>query len=307
MIGSALKKLAVANGMTVAHGVAYGFLRGYATTLWEGSGYKTMCISTRFADNATRYAFTEKLQELALDKEYKLNKLEVQEKLITVVFADTIGTMKRVEGLIEVFFPLLEQYKASRSDICPECGMMLADGHWKLVNGIAVYVHEACAQQIRETIDTRNKERLSTGNYFTGAIGALLGSALGSVVWAVLAVIGYVASIVGLLIGFLAEKGYSLLGGKKGWGKLVILIIAVLLGVVIGNFSALVYYVASEYGVAVGDSIRAVYEGVMYEPEIRSALISDSLLGSVFAALGVIGLMRATKQEAAGVKFIDLT
>ena len=38
MIGSALKKMARENGMTVQGGVAYGSLRGFAATLSEGSG-----------------------------------------------------------------------------------------------------------------------------------------------------------------------------------------------------------------------------------------------------------------------------
>ncbi len=306
MIGSGLRKLAAANGMKVEHGVAYGFLRGYATTLSEGSGIKTMVLSTRFADSAARYAFTEKIQAMGLDKEYKLNALEVQEKLIRVIFLDTIGTMKRIEGFIEVFFPMLDQHGASHSDICPECGMMLTDGRWKLVNGIAIYVHEACGERIRSTIETNNQERLSTGNYFTGAIGALLGSVIGSVVWTILAVIGYIASIAGLLIGFLAEKGYSLLGGKKGWGKLVILIIAVILGVVVGNLACEVYYCVTEAGFSVGESITAVLVLVMLEPEVRSTFIINTLLGLVFAALGVFGIMRATKNEAKGAKYIDL-
>lgn len=46
MIGIGLKKLASENNMTVASGVAYGDLHGYAATLSEGAGYKLLVITT---------------------------------------------------------------------------------------------------------------------------------------------------------------------------------------------------------------------------------------------------------------------
>ena len=42
MIGSALKKFAQQNGLTVDKGIAYGSLNGIAVTLCEGSGWKQM-------------------------------------------------------------------------------------------------------------------------------------------------------------------------------------------------------------------------------------------------------------------------
>ena len=57
MIGSVYKKFAKENGLKVAKGVAYGSLRGYASTLSEGIGYKQIQIVTIFPD-------MEKLNEL---------------------------------------------------------------------------------------------------------------------------------------------------------------------------------------------------------------------------------------------------
>ena len=50
MIGSGLKKLAKTHGMTVANGIAYGSLMGYATTFSEGAGYKSIAIATNFPE-----------------------------------------------------------------------------------------------------------------------------------------------------------------------------------------------------------------------------------------------------------------
>ena len=46
MIGTGLKKLANENGMKVANGLAYGTFHGYSAAFWDGSGTKTMMLST---------------------------------------------------------------------------------------------------------------------------------------------------------------------------------------------------------------------------------------------------------------------
>ena len=306
MIGSGLRKLAAAKGMKVANGVAYGALHGYGATFSEGSGIKTLVFSTRFAEIAQKVAFTEHLQTLGLDKEFKLRSLDVQDKVIYVVFLDTIGTMKRIEAFIDRFIPILDRFGASKVDVCPECGMMLTDGRWKLVNGIAIYVHEACAERIRSVIQTGNEERLSTGSYLSGAAGAILGATGGAVAWAILMLLGYIASLAGYLIGFLAEKCYNLFRGKKGVGKIVILLLAVIFGVILGNVSAVVISIMRGVGCGVADSVLFFLALVAQDPEVQAALIKDTLLGLFFAALGVATIIARTKQEVTGPKFIDL-
>ena len=57
MIGSGLKKLANQYGMRISDGIAYGRLMGFATTLCEGSGWKRVDITTRFANTEQQKAF----------------------------------------------------------------------------------------------------------------------------------------------------------------------------------------------------------------------------------------------------------
>lgn len=64
MIGSGLKKLAKQNGMSVSNGVAYGSLKGFATTMSEGNGYKLFEISTTFPSLHKRKHFTQRSTQL---------------------------------------------------------------------------------------------------------------------------------------------------------------------------------------------------------------------------------------------------
>lgn len=314
MIGMGLKKLAQQNGMTVDSGVAYGSLRGYATTLSEGSGWKRMDIATCFADATRAIALESEVRKVDVQKAYWIQQLTFGPKAISVVFQDTIGTMKKLEAFIEWFYPLLEQFGAAHIGVCVECGQEAIGGSWYLIDGIAYYVHEACGQRVCAEIAEHDQQRKDAddGSYVQGLLGALAGAALGAVAWALLLLAGYVASLVGLLIGWLAEKGYNLFHGKQGKGKVVILIIAIIFGVVLGSLAADGISVAQMINsgemtdLAYGDIPYLILDNLMYNPEYQSAAFQNIGMGLLFAALGVFGLLRRTKQEVSAVRVIDL-
>lgn len=313
MIGSGLKKLAKENGLRVFNGVAYGSLRGYAATLSEGSGFKQIVISTKFSDPAKLQELQAKLNGVNITREYRVQNLSFGPNTIQIVFGDTVGTMKKVEAFVDWFFPMLPEASAQGADVCPECGGQLVGGCWKLIDGVAYHMHESCAEKLRGQIaseeETRKKE--ATGSYGTGLIGALLGSALGAVLWAVVLNFGYVAALVGLVIGWLAEKGYNLFHGKRGKGKVVILIAAVIFGVLLGTFGTYAYQTAELIGsgaldLTFGDIPLFLLALMGESQEFKSTVIGNILMGLLFAGLGVFALLRKAGQEAAGTKFIDL-
>lgn len=313
MIGSGLKKLAAENGMKVSKGVAYGSLRGYAAALFEGAGWKKITFSATFPDSAQRGLFIDAINKTDVKTLYRVTQVSVGHKNIVVEFFDNPGTMKKIYEFLDWFAPLLEQYSATKVGICPECGGQVTDGCWKLIDGVAYYMHSSCAEKVRIQIseEEQTRKQEAEGSYGAGLLGALLGAGLGAVVWALVLLAGYVASLVGLLIGFLAEKGYNLLQGKKGKGKLAILIIAIVAGVVLGTLGAEAFTLASmikngevylTYGEIPGVLIMLLQE----DPQFVSAISSNILMGLLFAGLGVFALLRKANSEVADIKFIDL-
>lgn len=313
MIGSGLKKFAKANNMNVAGGVAYGSLHGYATTLSEGAGYKQIVISTRFPD-------VEKLNQLQLAvngrnvaRELRIQNLSFAPNGVSVMFTDNPGTMKKIEEFIAWFYPLLNQAGATGVKVCAECGLEADTGCWKLIDGVALYMHDACAQKVVRDIEVEyeSQREENTGSYGLGLIGALLGAALGAVVWALVLLSGFVASIVGLLIGWLADKGYDLLKGKQGKGKLVILILAVIFGVVAGTLAA--DAISLEQMIDAGEllgwemgDIPLIMLMLFEDTEYITATFSNIGMGLVFAALGVFSLLRKTNKAVSKARVIDL-
>lgn len=318
MIGSGLKKLALENGLTVSHGVAYGDLRGYAATLSEGAGYKQIVFSLRFADPVNKTAFMDMVGSVGqkqLNKDFRVTNLGINGGMLRIVFHDTVGTVKKIRAFIDWIIPLLEQYGASGANVCPECGCDIIDGgSWIMVDGACHHLHSACAGRVEQGVQESNEQEKQqrTGSYLSGAVGAFLGAVLGAVVWAAVLYAGYVASIVGLLIGWLANKGYDLLKGKRGKGKVAILILAIIFGVLLGTLAVDTISLAQMIdageliGFTYGDIPLMIVALFAQSPDYVSATLGNIGLGLLFAALGVFTLLRKTGREVADTKFVKL-
>ena len=325
MIGSGLKKYAKTHNMKIAHGIAYGSFYGYAASFCEGSGWKQVFASTRFPDPAQRDALRTAMAQHNLKTQYRVTAFEVVEDGILIRFLDNPGTMKKIEAFCQWFFPQLAAYGATTANICSECGMPITDNScWKMLFGNAHHMHAYCAEKLQESLiadDTARKQE-DTGSYATGLIGALIGAALGAVVWGLVLHAGYVASIVGLLIGFLAEKGYTLLKGKQDKGKVIILACATIFGVLLGNigYDAVIWAteIAKYYpdaAVLFGESwISVSYSDIpmiigyyfINDSEYQSAMLLNCAMGIGFALLGVWSILRKAKQETTAPKMLDL-
>ena len=307
MIGSGLRKFAQEKNMTVGHGVAYGLLAGYCTTLSEGGGWKKISVSTYFADSNARFGLQQKLSQLSkeMQKAYRVQSFGVGERRIEFVLTDTVGTMKCLSAFVDWIFPLLEQSGAAKANVCPECGMALIGGRWKLVDGAAICVHEACGQKLQAQMQDSAQAQKAEGSYLTGAVGALIGAAGGAVAWALLGMLGYISALVGLLMGFLADKCYDLFRGKRGYGKLAILAVSVIAGVFAGTYAAYVAEGVKELGLSIADSMKFINLAIENDL-LKDDFTKDCVMGIIFAALGVIGLFMKTKQQVSAPKYIDL-
>lgn len=308
MIGGKLKKLAEQYGLKISGGVAYGNLLGYAVTLREDGGCKTILISTVFPDVTLKAQLETFLKQQNLARTYQLQSLKLGPTYIRITFSNVLGIMKKVESFIEWFFPLLGRYGATRFGTCPVCGEPIMEiGQWKLVNDMAVYMHGGCTEQLRQSLGaTDGKPKTEEGaSYFWGAIGAVLGAILGSILWALILVWGYVASIVGFVIGWLANVGYDKLRGKKGKAKVLILLLAVVIGVAVGYFGYLAYYLVHDYSVPFRQTL-SVTLNLLQDREFLGDVMADVFVGLIFAGLGVFSLLHQTGKDVSGNKMTDL-
>jgi hypothetical protein len=299
--------------MKVAKGVAYGNLQGFAATMSEGSGYKQIIFSTKFTDFAQQEQLLNAVNQVNIQRTYRVQSLNVAPNGIRVVFMDNPGTMKKINEFLTWFIPLLRQYGATPVNICTECGCDVSNGRWLMVDGVAYHMHDACAEKTkREIVGAEQVEKEQrTGSYTMGILGAFIGAAIGAIVWALVLNMGYVASLVGLLIGWLAEKGYTLLKGKQGKAKVAILILAIIFGVVLGTFAADFITLAGminggELVATYGDIPTIIIYLLSVDPEYLTGTLSNVGMGLLFAGLGVFALLKKTNAEVSDTKIVDL-
>ncbi len=310
MISSAIKNFANENNLKISSGVAYGTLYGYVSTLSEEDGNKRLVIATKLPSPQAERNLRLDLEEADVEREYRIEGVSFHAKSIEVTFQKKSGVMKKIEAFIDWFYPLLKQAGASNCKVCAECGQIMEKSSLTLINDVAYPMHKDCAARIRNAfVEEHETERAKEkGSYLTGFIGGVIGSAIGSILWAVLYYFGYVASLAGLVIGLLAEKGYRMFGGKKGGVKVFILIVCIIFGILLGTFAA-DWYVLYEMlgngelpGYTAGDLVSLIIEMFKTDEELRMATAKDLGLGLLFAAIGVFALLKRTVKEAKPTK-----
>lgn len=314
MIGSGLKKLAQENDLKISSGVAYGNLYGYASTFSEGSGYKRLVIVTTFPYPDWERWLKAELDNTNIEREYRVKSVSFNVKTIDIIFRDAAGTMKRINAFIEWFYPLLSKAYATKCKVCAECGQPIEKGTWKLIEGVVYPLHKDCAVQLQNTLIEEHQTELAqdNGSYLTGFAGATLGAMIGAILWAIVYYAGYMASVVGLAIGFFAERGYALFKGKKGGLKVAILIFLVIAGVVVGTlagewFTLFMMLQDGEItGYTAGELLPLLIEVIEEDEEAFSVVMKNIGMGIFFAALGVFALIRRASKESKPTKVKDV-
>lgn len=118
------------------------------------------------------------------------------------------------------------------------------------------------------------------GSYITGIVGAIIGAVIATVPWIIVYMeMNYILSLLAVLIGFGALKGYELCKGKMT--KIVKLIVMVIAIIVI--FVANCYVIPTIYANKNNVDIQKFYDS----DEYMSALTSDLIISIIFVIAGV--------------------
>lgn len=242
MIGNAIKKYAEHHGMNCDGGYAYGKIHGRHIALEDRYGAKILQIylhpPARSAEKSG--VIPEEVQRTLLDcsaREYRLLRQEpvtVGGGRAVIAFGDNPGTMARVERYIDEVLPRLDAL-ALNTDICAYCGEPLTgEVHYVLLDDYVLPVHGECVREMAEQV-AETERAPKQGSVAKGAAGAVIGAAIGAIAWAVVFVLGYVTSVCGLLIGFLSNWLYGKFGGRAGALRVVVVTIALVFGVTLGQ------------------------------------------------------------------------
>lgn len=303
MVGSAIKKFANEVGLKLGGGVAYGVWGGYMLTLVDGMDIKKASFSCAVTDDVAQ-KLNASLNEKSFKKQYRISHAEVRRESVTIVFVDTVGTMKKVKACLEVLPSILMQCGAIGDGFCTACGNNIDAGapqNIVLINGVAHRIHSECAASVNERSELEQVvHKTEDKNLARGVIGALAGALLGGVVWGVAYYFNWFIAVIGVLIAFLAKKGYELLGGKVCKAKTVVIMIATAIGAifgqVMGDFAVIAMEIqGTEYLIS---DIPFLYIYILSDnPEALSGTLINLVMGLLFAFLGAYLILKKTLQE----------
>lgn len=296
MVGSGIKKYAKQNGLTVKNGVAYGIYRGYMLTLQEGSGWKSADFAICTTDELNG-VLQGQLGQMLTDetrKEYRIMELGLSKTRLVVKFFDNPGTMGKMEAFIDVICNKLSACEVPGQNYCAHCGQPIdsaLSAQDILIGGAVCQMHEACASAAERDVVAAREEAKSQGNMVTGIIGAVLGGIIGAIPWAFAVYNGWFVGIFGLLIAFAAKKGYELLKGKESKAKAVVIILVAIFSVVVAELGGWVFSLIMEGGTLM-ESLEYFFFVLSIDGELQTRVISNLLLGLLFAGLGVFDVVR---------------
>lgn len=171
-----LKTFAASYGLQTTHNAAYGSLRGYTAAVTKKQDYLQFIFSASFPDKSTQRAFEAALYQKSIAREYRVLDFIIRPQTIEIAIsyhaAKEIG---RVEAFINYFIPFLAQFNASRSDFCSECGNVITDGMFRLVDGIAYHLHPECNAVFTQRLlaEKQSKKTHVAGNLITGLVRML--------------------------------------------------------------------------------------------------------------------------------------
>lgn len=299
MISSAIKKFANQNNLTCNKGLAYGDYQGYFLTLEDGAGFKRANFGIRCSDPDVLTVLRGFLADKSFLKTYRLRGADVTETNVHLFFNDNPGTMPKLIAFLDVMVAKLRELSIPGAELCSCCGLPLQPGTAKrvLVNRNVYPMHAACMDRLHSEMAEHAETVKSEGSAIGGILGGILGGIVGCIPWAVVYYLGYIVGWMGFIIGWCAKKGYDLAHGKQTWLKAVVVTIVSVICVVLAQYAVYTFVIMGESGYSLIDSAIVTAALMLEEPEIRSIVIRDTLIGWVFAGLGIFSTIAQIRAE----------
>ena len=137
-------------------------------------------------------------------------------------------------------------------------------------------------------------------NVVAGIVGAFLGALIGGACIILIGMLGYIASVSGLILAVCTLKGYELLAGKRSGKGIVISILFMLATPYLADrieWAIVIMQEFAEYGVTFGEGFAAVPELLKDGSIEMGGYIKNLLMIYGFCALGAFATLRNTLKK----------
>lgn len=292
MATTALKKIARQMGWQEEKHYIWGCFDNYLFCLKQGQGFKqieTLCAGLRADLEAIR-------QELLLEKkELRISAILIEGDLLILRCQERFKAMGQ-DALIAILTKVsatLKENGIGGRDTCSQCGGT-ENISTAYVNDFPRSICDACYGSLEaEFLEAERQREQTDKHYLQGSLGALLGALVGAIPWTIVAYLGYLAAILGFLIGQAALFGYKAFGGIVGRGTKWIVILATVISLVLAEIVLL--------GIAIVQNdlplTLTTFIALLSFPEVLSSALADLGISLLLAAVGLYPLFTKIKSE----------
>lgn len=281
------------NDMLSKGNFVYGIYNGYHISMQQITIQYSAMTDIHFTLTNMQDSDKEKLKSFIKENKKTLMSYHAQYKNGQVVMRTSASAGHRKRRLVDVLNAFTEFFKdnsivsgCSETQQKDKLQFVYYKGYMKVIAQVDMPKYE----ELSEKMAVENEDR----GYLLGIIGASVGGIIGMIPWVAFAMIGYVSSISGLVMGLLVKQGYKTAKGKRGGAQLAILIIALVVFTYLGIMAAETYfgvqYLMSE-GIAFADiELFELFKFVVvypFTPDAGTSEIWGSIMqGYLFAGLG---------------------
>lgn len=141
----------------------------------------------------------------------------------------------------------------------------------------------------------KREVKVEEGNYLTGIVGAIIGAMIATLPWILMYVYGNMMwSMLGLLIGVGAFKGYEICKGKMDKKTPYIIAAVSIVAITVATLYIIPQLlIIQEYGSTNLDMLKAIYS----VEEFKSAITQDYIYSLLFTVLGISGIIGSIKRS----------
>lgn len=275
-------------GYDVNGQVGYGIVNGYEVNIYLEQDYSypvRVHISTFITDEQKSRVKA----ELDAKNIKRLNVSFDRYGLVLGLNDTTMGKlMTRLNDIIKGAIETLKNAEALDFEYCPVCAMKFDETNKKccVINGVRITLDNECISEINQEIESRNKEFDSQPNNISkGLGGALIGALVGAIITFILFLLGYVATISGIVAVWLGCFLYKKFGGKAN-AYMYAIVSGVTLVFLLGT-CLLMYIQVSSVLIENKTGIEAFKEA-MLQNEFKAEFIKNMFMIFVFTAIGIV-------------------
>jgi hypothetical protein len=286
-----LSTLSQALNLTPMKDYAYGRYQKYLLTISKSS--KFLIITINIID--LQHQFESIISQLQGDgtKYPFIQNINHDQASVTFAIADRTEPMLII-NMLNQYLELCNQHQVINQGYC-SITLVPSD------NLKTTYYRGKALQMSDEAINELAAAKPES-HYLLASISALALAIIAAIPWAIAYYFGWFVGWLGYLISIGAKFGYELMDNSKTKQKIVIIAIATIIGVLVGNFMVDIYYLVTminnkELLISYWEIPSVIFYTLANSSEYLQATLSNIGIGLLFGALGMQSTIRSLAQD----------